>query len=61
VKPVTGHAVRWNEPHHASRRGIVELLGEWTSIFAAAGVSLAVYTPRSRLRDVMPVYRATLL
>ena len=59
VRPTTEHAVRWNERHHASRNGLIEILGAWTSSFAAAGVSLTVYNPRSLLRDAMPVYEAT--
>jgi hypothetical protein len=59
VTPATEHAVRWDERHHASRNGVIELLGAWTRTFAARGVTVSVYNPHSLLRDVMPVYDAT--
>jgi hypothetical protein len=35
---------------------MVETLGRWAGIFAARGVRLSVYNPRSLLVRVLPVY-----
>jgi hypothetical protein len=56
VTPVNDHAIRWDAAVNTSRNGMVETLGRWAGIFAARGVRLSVYNPRSLLVRVLPVY-----
>ena len=44
------------EPHSRASTGMIELLGSWTKLFAADGVSLSVYDSRSLLSQSLPVF-----
>jgi hypothetical protein len=56
VAQISDRGQRWDQPHSTFANGAVALFGRWNAHFAARGVSLSVWNPRSLLRAVMPVY-----
>lgn len=50
---------RYSDLHYTLRNGVVELMAEWRRHFAAEGVQMTVYNPRSLLARELPVYRPT--
>lgn len=44
------------DSHHVLRNGLVDVMGQWATVFRAHGVRLSVYNPRSLLNGVLPLY-----
>lgn len=50
-----GHS--FGETHNTARNGVVDLVGEWATLFnKRSGVSIWTYNPLSLMREKLPVY-----
>ena len=47
---------RYDQPHSTVNKGVIDMMGQWHSLFKQNGVHMSVYNPKSLLAQVMPTY-----
>lgn len=47
----------YDQMHNTARKGIVEIMAQWSDKFKAENVHISVYNPNSLMVEVMPVYQ----